>query len=85
MFNSSSYETVEQYYVIFILQAGKPMQCELSMTNPLSKMLTECEVKLDGSVIEDRHVEEVRYANFKILPDRYGTSRGPKFLDAFHP
>jgi len=41
------------------VKAGKPMQCELSMTNPLSKILTECEVKIDGSVIEDRHVEEV--------------------------
>ena len=47
-----------------VIKVGEPMKLELALSNPFgNKALTECEVKIDGSIIDDRICEEVRYEN----------------------
>jgi len=42
------------------VKVGSEFQFEVSFVNPLNKNLTECELKYDGNVIDNRHCEEIR-------------------------
>ena len=48
------------------IKVGEPMKLEIAVSNPFAgKALTECVVKIDGSIIDDRVCEEVRYVKIE--------------------